>query len=174
MSLFFFFWPQGKTCGILVYRSGVEPLTVRAQSFPGSSASKESGCNADPRFDSWVGKIPWRRIGYSIQYFRASLVARTVKNPPAMRETWVGKMPGGGGHGNPLRCFYLENPHGQRNLAGKRSVGSQRVGHNRATEHTAQWEHVVLTTEPLGNSHPVTLFLWIFVWWQWKSWRQEC
>ena len=30
--------------------------------FPGSSAGKESACNAgDPGFDSWVGKIPWRR-----------------------------------------------------------------------------------------------------------------
>ena len=24
----------------------------------------------------------------------------------------------GGGHGNPLQCYCLENPHGQRNLAG--------------------------------------------------------
>ena len=31
-------------------------------SFPRSSVSKESACNAgDPGFDSWVGKIPWRR-----------------------------------------------------------------------------------------------------------------
>ena len=30
--------------------------------FPGSSDSKESACNAgDPGFDSWIGKIPWRR-----------------------------------------------------------------------------------------------------------------
>ena len=30
--------------------------------FPGSSVSKESTCNAGgPKFDSWVGKIPWRR-----------------------------------------------------------------------------------------------------------------
>ena len=37
---------------------------------------------------------------------RASLVAQTVKNQPAMQETWV-QSPGwedspGGGHGNPL------------------------------------------------------------------------
>ena len=35
----------------------------------------------------------------------------------------LGSIPGlgrspGGGHGNPLQCFCLENPHGQRNLAG--------------------------------------------------------
>ena len=30
--------------------------------FPGGSAGKESACNAgDPGFDSWLGKIPWRR-----------------------------------------------------------------------------------------------------------------
>ena len=29
------------------------------------------------------------RIGYLLQYSWASLVAQLVKNPPAMRETWV-------------------------------------------------------------------------------------
>ena len=29
--------------------------------FPGSLASKESAGNAGDPFDSWVGKIPWRR-----------------------------------------------------------------------------------------------------------------
>ena len=29
--------------------------------FPGSSAGKESTCNAGDWFDSWVGKFPWRR-----------------------------------------------------------------------------------------------------------------
>ena len=38
---------------------------------------------------NWVEKIPWRRIGYPLQYSWASLVAQLVKNPPAMRETWV-------------------------------------------------------------------------------------
>ena len=28
--------------------------------FPGSSAGKESACNAGFDFDFWVGKIPWR------------------------------------------------------------------------------------------------------------------
>ena len=29
---------------------------------PGSSDGKESACNAgDPGFNSWVGKIPWRK-----------------------------------------------------------------------------------------------------------------
>ena len=29
--------------------------------FPDSSVGKESTCNAGPWFDSWVGKIRWRR-----------------------------------------------------------------------------------------------------------------
>ena len=57
---------------------------------------------------------------------RASLVARMVKNLPATRETWVrdlGSIPGlgispGGEHGHPLQYSCLENPHGQRSLAG--------------------------------------------------------
>ena len=45
-----------------------------------------------------------------------------VKNLPTMRETW-GSIPGlgrspGRGHGNPLQYSCLENPHGQRSLAG--------------------------------------------------------
>ena len=33
---------------------------------------------------------------YPFQYSWASLVAQRVTNPPAMRETWVGKIPGEG------------------------------------------------------------------------------
>ena len=40
-------------------------------------------------FDSWVRKIPWRRIGYPLPYSWASLVVQLVKNQPAIRETWV-------------------------------------------------------------------------------------
>ena len=37
--------------------------------FPGGSAGKESACNGGrPGFDPWVGKIPWRRNGYPLQY----------------------------------------------------------------------------------------------------------
>ena len=41
-----------------------------------------------PQFDSWVGKIPGEGIGCPLHSW-ASLVAQTVKNPPAMQETWV-------------------------------------------------------------------------------------
>ena len=55
-----------------------------------------------------------------------------VKNPPAMQKTW-GLIPGlerypGGGHGNPLQCSCLENPHGQRSLTGYSPWGLKESG----------------------------------------------
>ena len=58
--------------------------------FPGSSAGKESACNAgDPGLISGSGRSPGKEIGYGLQYSSASLVAQLVKNLPAMWETWV-------------------------------------------------------------------------------------
>ena len=58
--------------------------------FPGSSADKESACNAgDPSSTPGSGRSPGRGIGYPLQYSWSSLVAQTVKNLPAVRETWV-------------------------------------------------------------------------------------
>ena len=48
-------------------------------------------------------------------------MARTVKNLPAMRETWIRSLVWehpGEGHGNPLQYPCLENPQGQRSLTG--------------------------------------------------------
>ena len=58
--------------------------------FPGSSAGKESACNAgDPSSIPGSGRPLEEGIGYPPQYSWASLVAQTVKNLPAMWETWV-------------------------------------------------------------------------------------
>ena len=38
---------------------------------------------------SILEKIPWRRVDCPLQYSWAFLVTQTVKNPPAMWETWV-------------------------------------------------------------------------------------
>ena len=40
-----------------------------------------------------LGRSAGEGIGYPLQYSWASLVAQLVKNPPVMRETWVGKIP---------------------------------------------------------------------------------
>ena len=58
--------------------------------FPGSSADKESICNAgDPSLIPGLGRAPGEGIGYPLQYSWVSVVAQMVKNPPAMQETWV-------------------------------------------------------------------------------------
>ena len=58
--------------------------------FSGSSAGKESTCNAgDPGSIPGLGRSSGKGIGYPLQSSWASLVAHTVKNLPAMRETWV-------------------------------------------------------------------------------------
>ena len=58
--------------------------------FLGSSAGKESVCNAgNPSSIPGSGRSPGEGIGYPLQYSWASLVAQTVKNLPAMPETWV-------------------------------------------------------------------------------------
>ena len=60
------------------------------QGFPDSSVCKESTCNArDPGLIPGLGRSTGGGIGYPLKYFWASLVAQPVKNPPAMRETWV-------------------------------------------------------------------------------------
>ena len=58
--------------------------------FPGSSAGKESSCNArDPGSIPGLGRSPGEGVGYPLQYSWASLVAQTVKNQSAMGETCV-------------------------------------------------------------------------------------
>ena len=58
--------------------------------FPGSSAGKESTCNAgDSGLIPGSGRSTREGIGYPLQYSWASHVVQLVKNPPAMWETWV-------------------------------------------------------------------------------------
>ena len=61
--------------------------------FPGSSAGKESTCNAgDPGSIPGLGRSAGEGIGYFLQSSWASLVAQLVENPPATWETWVGSL----------------------------------------------------------------------------------
>ena len=65
-------------------------VNTHIHGFPGSSAGKESTCNAgDPSLILRLGRIPEEGIGYPLQYSWASLMAQMVKNQPAMQETWV-------------------------------------------------------------------------------------
>ena len=63
---------------------------LRTEGFPGSSAGKESTCNAgDPGSIPASGRSAGEGIGYAFQCSLASLVAQLVKNLPAMQETWA-------------------------------------------------------------------------------------
>ena len=58
--------------------------------FPGGSDGKEFAYNAgDSGSITGSGRSSGEGIGYPLQYSWAYLVAQTVKNPPAMQETWV-------------------------------------------------------------------------------------
>ena len=74
------------------------------------------------------------------------MVAQMVKNSLAMRETWVQSLgwkdPLEEGHGNPLQSSCLENPHGQRSLAGYSPGGCKELD----------------TTEQLSTAHLQALF----------------
>ena len=70
----------------------------------------------------------------------ASQVALVVKNLPANAGD-AGLIPGsgrspGGGHGNPLQYSCLENPHGQRSLAGYSPQGCKEPETTEAIWHT--------------------------------------
>ena len=65
-------------------------LVLAAFGFSDSSVGKESSCNArDAGLIPGSGRSPGEEIGYPLQDSWASLGAQLVKNPPAMRETWV-------------------------------------------------------------------------------------
>ena len=58
--------------------------------FPDSLVGKESAYKAGgPGSIPRLGRSAGEEIGYPLQYSWASLVAQLVKNPPAVRETWV-------------------------------------------------------------------------------------
>ena len=98
-------------------------------SFPDSLVGKESTCNAgDLGLIPGSGRSSGEGIGYPLQYSWASLVTQLVKNPPAMRETWVRSL----GWEDPLEKEKATHS----NILTWRipwtveSMGSQRVRHN--------------------------------------------
>ena len=64
-----------------------------AQGFPDDLSSKEFACNLGEAEETGLvlglGRSSGKGIGYPLQYSWVSLVAQMVKNPTAMRETWV-------------------------------------------------------------------------------------
>ena len=75
---------------VVFWNSRHWPSCVLSIGFPYRLAGKEFTCNAgDPGSIPGLGRFPGEGIGYPLQYSWASLVAQLVKNPPAVRETWV-------------------------------------------------------------------------------------
>ena len=101
---------------------------------PGSSAGKESACQAgDPGLIPELVRSPGEGIGYPIQYSWVSGVVQMVKNLPAMRETWIQPL----GWEDPWRKAWQptpgplpgESPQTAHGAGGLQSMGLQRVGH---------------------------------------------
>ena len=54
------------------------------------SAMQRAACNlGDPGSFPELERSTGEGIGYPLQYSWTSLVAQVVKNPPAIRETWI-------------------------------------------------------------------------------------
>ena len=91
--------------------------------FPGSSAGKESVCNAgDPSLITESGRSPGEGKVYPFQYFLGFSGGSDGKESSCNAGdlgsiAGLGKSPGGG-HGNPFQYSCLENLHGQRSLVG--------------------------------------------------------
>ena len=102
--------------------------------FSGSSADKESACNAgDPGSIPGSGRSTGEGIGYPLQYSWASLVTQLVKNPPAMWETWVQSL----GWEDPLEKGMVTHSSilawiipGTEEPGGLQFIGLQRFGHD--------------------------------------------
>ena len=106
-------------------------ITMLILDFPGSSAGKESACNAeDPGLIPRSGRSGGEGLGYPLQYSWASVVIQMVENLPAMQESWVRSL----GWEDPLevgmathssilawRIPWTEKP------GGLQAMGSQRV-----------------------------------------------
>ena len=108
--------------------------------FPGSSAGKECTCNAgDPGSSPESGRSPGEGTGFSLQCSWASLVAQTVKNLSAVKETWVQFLD----WEDPLERAWQPTPvflPGEspwtEEPGGLQSMGSQRVRHDLAAKHS--------------------------------------
>ena len=109
--------------------------------FPGSLDGEVSACNAgDASSIPGSRRSPGsRRDRLPLHYSWASLVAQTVKNPPAMQETWVGSLVGKipwRRAWQPTPVFLPRESSWTEEPGGLQSMGSQRVGHDWATKHS--------------------------------------
>ena len=100
---------------------------------------KESTCNAgNLGLIPGSGSYPGEGIGYPLQYSWAFRVAQMVKNPSAMRQPWVGKIPWRRAW-EPTPVFLPRESPWTEEPGRLQPMGSQRVGHDWAAKHTCPW-----------------------------------
>ena len=106
-----------------------------------------------PCFDSWVGKIPWRRdVLPSPVFMGFPGVSESKESTCNVGD--LGSIPGlgrslGGRHSNPLHYSCLENPHGQRSLVGYSPWG-HKESEQWATQHsTTTVKNMQLWSQPV-------------------------
>ena len=119
--------------------------------FPGSSADKESTCNAgDPGSIPGSGRSPGEGIGYPLQYSWASLVVQMVKNLPAVQETW-------------FWCLDWEDPLNEGMATHSRILAwrllMDRGAWRAIVRGIAEWD---MTEQLSTHSTMYSLFLWAF------------
>ena len=85
-----FFYPTICLDSFSAYQRDSHGSSFPLNTFHSNLIGKESACNAgDPSSIPGSGRPTGEGIGYPHQYIWGSLVAQLVKNPTAMRETWV-------------------------------------------------------------------------------------
>ena len=106
-----------------------------------------------PQFDSWVWKTPWRRDRLPRQYSWASLVAQSVRNPPAIWETWVWSL----GWEDSL----------EEGMATHSSILASRIPMDRGACRLSPWDRKELdTTEQLSTAQHVLIIVLFLVFWE--------
>ena len=105
-------------------KSGLSLVAFRARQGPWQGFPAKEICLKcrKPWFNSWVGKIPWRRDRLPTPVF-LGFPGGSVSKESTCNVGDLSSVPGlgrspEGRHGNPLQCSCLENLHGQKGLAG--------------------------------------------------------
>ena len=137
--------------------------------FPSSSAGKESAYNArDPGSIPGSGRSPGEGIDYLLQYSWASLMAQTVKNLPAMWETWVWSLdwedPLEKGMATHSSILAWESPCTEE-PGGLQFMGSQRIRHNWVTKHSTAPKFPLLPSTTLHLLATTSLFSMSLILW---------
>ena len=109
-----------------------------------SSAGKESTCNAsDHGSIPGSGRSPGKGIGCPLQYSWAFLVAQKEDSACSVGDlgsiSGLGRSPGGR-HSNPFQYSCLENPHGQKSLAGYSPRGHKES--DTTEQLSTNWHHL--------------------------------